>query len=360
MRTAEIALKAAQRNYDAVAWRNDVGMTSQAADLQEASIAYQKAQAAFEVAAAPAGQGDLQSAVSSAREAEQQLNDLLAKPTAADLASAEATVAGAKAALEKLQRGPTQLEVEAAQISLEKALVDLEAAYNDMAQAKVSAPITGTVMEVNAQVGQQLNSGETVVVLADTSQLELPVQVAEVDIDKVHSGQAATITLDALQGRLFQGKVARIAPASSDTSGVVNYEVVIALTDDDLAGVRPDMTAVATLANEAAATGWLVPTDAIRHSGQENSVIAVRNNQPVTVTVTPGIQQGEWTVVQSPDLQAGDQVMGSIASFVDDDSTLRGPGGGFGPPGGGGARINNGGGGARVNSGSGNQGGARP
>jgi HlyD family secretion protein len=352
MRTAEIALKAAQRNYDAVAWRNDVGMTSQAADLQEASIAYEKAQAAFTVAAAPAAQGDVQSAISSARQAEQQLNDLLAKPTAAELATAQATVAGAKAALEKLKRGPSKLESEAAQISLEKALVDLEGAYNDLAQAKVTAPITGTVMEVNAQVGQQLNSGETVVTLADTSRLELPVQVAEVDVDKVHIGQEATIALDALQGRSLNGEVARIAPASADTSGVVNYEVVIALTDDDLTGVRPDMTAVATLANEAAASGWLVPTDSIRHTGQESSVIAMRNNQPVTITVTPGVQQGEWTVVQSPALQAGDHVIGSVATFISNDSTLRGPGGGFGPPGGGG--------GVRINRGGGNQGGARP
>jgi HlyD family secretion protein len=188
--------------------------------------------------------------------------------------------------------------------------------------------------------------------------LQLPVQVAEVDIDKVHMGQEATITLDALQGRTFKGQVARIAPASADTTGVINYEVMINLSHDNLDGVRKDMTAVATLANEAAASGWLVPTDAIRHAGRGSSVIAIRNNQPITVTVTPGVQQGEWTVVQTPELQEGDKVMGSVASYVSNDTQFRGPGGFGGPPGGGAGRGN--GGGGQFGGTRGGNGGTRP
>jgi multidrug efflux pump subunit AcrA (membrane-fusion protein) len=180
-------------------------------------------------------------------------------------------------------------------------------------------------MQVSAQAGQQLPAGEVVVVLADTSKLELPVLVAEVDIDQVEVGQAAEITIDALLGKTFTGEVARIAPASDEESSVVNYEVVVSLTGDDLAGVRPDMTAVAELVNTEASAGWLVPSTALAEEAGEIVVTVLRNGQPTKVVVTPGSVQGEWTVVQSADLRAGDQVAGSVASYVSEDAPQFGP-----------------------------------
>jgi multidrug efflux pump subunit AcrA (membrane-fusion protein) len=126
-------------------------------------------------------------------------------------------------------------------------------------------------------------------------------------------------------GRQFQGQVARIAPASDEESSVVNYEVVISLTGDDLTGVRPDMTAVAVLVNTDASAGWLVPSTALAQEGGATVVTVMRNGQPAKVAVTTGSVQGEWTVVQSTELQAGDQVAGSVASYVDQDAA------GFGP-----------------------------
>jgi HlyD family secretion protein len=322
LKTAEVALAEAQRNYDAVAWRNEVGMTAEAAALQEASIEYERLRAEYEIAAEPASQSDVQSALSSARDAQQQLDDLLAQPTAAELATAEAEVASAQATLESVKRGATDLELQAAEIALEQTLVDLEEAYTQLQQATVVAPINGTVMQVTGEVGQQLGAGEVVVILADTSQLELPVAVAEVDIDQVTIGQPAEITIDALLGRTYQGEVARIAPASESTDGVVSYEIVIRLIGDDLAGVRPDMTAVASLANTEASTGWLVPSTALSDEGGETVVTVVRDDQPTQVAVAPGGVQGEWTVVQSADLRTGDQVVGSVASYVDQDSNF--------------------------------------
>jgi len=47
LKKAEVALAEARRAYDKVAWRNDIGMTSQAADLQSATIDYESAKAAY-------------------------------------------------------------------------------------------------------------------------------------------------------------------------------------------------------------------------------------------------------------------------------------------------------------------------
>ena len=89
------------------------------------------------------------------------------------------------------------------------------------------------------------------------------------------------------------------------------------------------MTAVAKLVNTQATSGWLVPTTAINSSGSDPVVSIVRNGQTQSVPVTVGAPQGEWTVVQAPALQAGDEVMGTVASYEGNGEDLAD----FGPPG---------------------------
>jgi RND family efflux transporter MFP subunit len=247
------------------------------------------------------------------------------------LAEAEAQVASAQANLDDLLIGSGDAERRAAEISVEQARLDLEEAQTHLAQAQLLAPTDGTVLSVDVEVGEQIQAGTSAVTLADLNDLELTVNVAEVDVSKIQPNQAAEISIDALPGQTFGGKVIRVAPSSTSESGVVNYPVTIQLTNSDLGHVRPGMTAVATILDEDASNaGWLVPANALRERGDNTMIIVVRNGQPNPIQVTPGVSQGEWTVVQSPDLQAGDEVVGSVSSFLDQEEEPR-----FGPPGGG-------------------------
>jgi multidrug efflux pump subunit AcrA (membrane-fusion protein) len=336
LKRKEVALAEAQRAYDNVAWRNDAGMTSQAADLQTATINYEEAKAAYAEMSAPASNSELQSALSSAQSAQQQLDDLLGQPNAADIESAQAKVATARSNLENLQNGADGLELQEAQLSLDSALLDLEEAYSNLDKTTVTAPLAGTVLEVEAKLGQRASRGAVVVSLADTRQLELTIDVADVDISQVSVGQPAAITIDAFPGQTFSGAVTYMAPASDSESGVVNYPVTIGLTVDNLGGVRPGMKAVATLLSTNAnltQDSWLVPTSALQKGGNGTTVTIMRNGQAITVAVTPGVIQGEWTVVQGPDLQQGDEVTAQLTSSVGEETGF-GPGRGGPPPGG--------------------------
>ena len=182
-----------------------------------------------------------------------------------------------------------------------------------------------------------------VVTLADPNILELTISVSELDIPKVVVGQQAQVEFDALAGQAFAGEVAAIAPASDSSTSAVTYAVTIRLSGLASTGVRPGMSAVATLNDEnvAAGTSWLVPTNSIRGGGDGAVVRVVRNGAVIPVKVTTGAVQGEWTVVQGDELQAGDQVMGSVASYVNQKQRPRvrdGDAGGGGPPPDGGGR----------------------
>jgi len=70
----------------------------------------------------------------------------------------------------------------------------------------------------------------------------------------------------------------------------------------------------------------MVPTSAIQDMGGTSMVPVTRGDTTVRVAVTPGMVHGEWTNVQSSDLQSGDQVSATLVSTVEsDDENYGGP-----------------------------------
>jgi HlyD family secretion protein len=274
----------------------------------------------------------VQSAISQANDAQQQLDELLDMPDAAEIAAAEAQVAAAQTRLDNLLQGASDLEIEAATIKLQTALVTLGEARKELTKATLTAPIAGSVLTVSATEGSQARAGAEVATLADLSQLELTVDVAEVDVNKVALNQAAKVEIDALPGRILPGKVTRIAPVNSGGSGAVSYAVTIAL-DGDLTGVLPDMTAVARFNDENLTGGWLAPTTAIQGAGDAATLPVLRDGVVTQIPVTTGTVQGEWTVVYSDALQEGDRVVGAvhIPSTENQPTDTATQGGGFPP-----------------------------
>ena len=316
---AHVSMQEAQTEYDKVAWREDVGMTRQAAQLQQATIAYESALAAYEEAVAPASKADLQSALSQAQTAQQQLDDLLAGPTAVNIAAAEAQVAAAQSRLDTLLRGADKTDIELAQLSIDQAQLTLLGARIDLVNAELAAPATGTVLRVNVDESDRISAGTVAITLADLSQLQLMIDVAEVDIPKISVGQLADVTIDAFPERVFAGMISGIEPSSSAAEGVIDYPVTVRLIDEALAKVRPGMTAVATLRSEMADARWLVPTTAVQEYNGETVVVKTGDEQTQPVMVVVEGVQGEWTVVRSAQLQNGDEVMGATTFVSQDD-----------------------------------------
>jgi multidrug efflux pump subunit AcrA (membrane-fusion protein) len=112
---------------------------------------------------------------------------------------------------------------------------------------------------------------------------------------------------------------------------LTTYPVIVHVADSPLsqqlrAGMSAQVTFVGT--NQLAPNSWLVPANALDSQTEGPATIQLirgETPEPLTVTVT-GQTLGEWVVVVSPDLQEGDMVVGSTASFLD-----AGGGSPFGP-----------------------------
>ena len=191
---------------------------------------------------------------SSAQSAQSALNELQKKPTPAELAAAQARVASAQAALDEVNKGPEQAAVRKAEYGVRQAMINLNEAQLALDAAQVTAPISGTVLAVNVELGQQVSDGTVAAVLANTADVRLTVNVEQRDIRRIQVGQEVKLSIYALPDDEFTGVVEQIAPAADAQTGFVTFPVKIRFAEGPMEKVLPGMTASANFVEAAAAT----------------------------------------------------------------------------------------------------------
>lgn len=129
-----------------------------------------------------------------------------------------------------------------------KASVDY--AETELNFTKIIAPISGVIGSVSTQEGETVSaafSSPTFVTIIDLSKIEVWTYVDETDIGKVVAGQKATFTVDTYAGITFSGSVSTIYPKAEIRDNVVNYIVIIEISDLKGKILRPEMTASVTI-----------------------------------------------------------------------------------------------------------------
>ena len=102
-----------------------------------------------------------------------------------------------------------QVDVDLAEAQLAQARSEAAKAQSEYENTKVFAPIDGKVVKVNARIGEEVGGGEGIVELANTDRMYVIAEVPEADIARVKVGQRATMTGDALPGKV-QGVVHKL------------------------------------------------------------------------------------------------------------------------------------------------------
>jgi cobalt-zinc-cadmium efflux system membrane fusion protein len=116
----------------------------------------------------------------------------------------------------------------------------------------LTAPIAGTVLQVNARVGQPVGTTDTLVVVGETEQVWLAVDVYERDVGKLHVGDEVRVSSIAFPGRVFLGKVDQLGAVVDPERHVLEARIV--LPNDDGA-LKPGMTASARILGAALGDG---------------------------------------------------------------------------------------------------------
>jgi RND family efflux transporter MFP subunit len=193
------------------------------------SASAQVANANTQLASANAQLASANAQLASAKATLERLKDLEAADR--DITAAEAAVTAAEAAVSAAEAAVT-----AANETISAAEANLNLANQALDNTKLYSPFKGTIVEVNGHDGEIVSSGQPLIVMADFSTLQVETtDMSEVDVARVHVGDTANVSFDALPNVNVAGKVVQIALKKSVGSGVY-YTVTIALDTipDDL------------------------------------------------------------------------------------------------------------------------------
>jgi HlyD family secretion protein len=248
-----VALQKATLNYQAAKADYDKlvnGATPEDIAIGRAGVA--EAQAALNKVLAGATPEQIAQAQAEVTRAEADLADLKAGATAEDIAIAEAGVAQAQAGVEIAQANAeahqsviaqAEAGVEAAKTGVEQAEAGKQTAAIQVAKTSLIAPFAGTVSRLPFDAGEIVQAGSAVVALGDASVWQIETDdLTEIDVVNVRVGAGVTISVDALPGEQFEGKVVRVTPKAETKAGDQTYTVLIDITKGDTSKLRWGMT----------------------------------------------------------------------------------------------------------------------
>ena len=160
----------------------------------------------------------------------------------ARVAVARAEVLLAQKEIEKLENGPDPDQLALVETRLDNAEKQVEAARAALEDLELTAPFAGTISKVTIRQNEWINPGQPAILLADLNNLQVETtDLSEIDVAQIDVGDLATITFDALPDIFAEGVVTKIAPKSSEGSGV-NYTVTLKFSEIP-SGLRWGMTA---------------------------------------------------------------------------------------------------------------------
>ena len=247
------------------------------------------------------------------------------KAAAAAQAAPTTDVDGASAAAGISAASADTNAVSAAQRSLASAQANLDQANAKAASRTVTAPSSGSIVELNAKVGATVtggmimgesdtSGGKQCMQIADLSKMKVTVQVGEKDIAKIAVGQSANVTYPAFPDIVSQGTVTAIASvANSDSSyggGSVTFNVDILIEAPD-ARLKPGMTAEVSVVTEQLDDVVMVPMMALMTEDGEHYYVNVATDdegkQTRRVKVTVVTQNDNEAVVGKTQVKRDDQ-----------------------------------------------------
>lgn len=231
------------------------------AELEEGNRPDEKAQARAELAEAEANQAQL------ARDFKRK-QDLLERKIVSK-EDFEATESQYLASTKKVERlaASSRLMVEGARTERKRmAKAQVQQIEAELRRAKwrldnctISAPIRGTILKKNAELGNLVNSiafngSFSLCDIADLSKLEVELSVQERDISRVFKGQKCRVRAEAYPKRVYEGIVSRLMPIADRAKGALPVRVRLTVpAEEEGMYLKPEMGAIVTFYNAAEA-----------------------------------------------------------------------------------------------------------
>jgi multidrug efflux pump subunit AcrA (membrane-fusion protein) len=221
----------------------------------------------------------------------------------------------------------------AAQLATDQATADADAAQLTVAQqnldnAIVRSPISGTVVSVDVSAGTAATAGSTAFEIAGLDSYQVQTEVPVTELPALRAGQRASVQADGLASPLA-GSVISIGLTPDTSNSPATYPVTIGLAGQP-GGLHPDGFANVTIST-GHSRGVSVPTSAVHYGKHGATVTVYAAGRARTVTVAVGTK-GLLRTRITAGLRAGQQVvLAVLGKPLPSGNQDQGPG--FGPGG---------------------------
>ena len=216
--------------------------------------------------------------------------------------------------------------IQSASETLRGAELSMQNMQDTMDNYTITSPISGTIIEKDAKVGDAVKAGDTLCIVYDLSYLEMNINVDELQISSISVGQKVQITADAVPDKTYVGTVTRVSMKGSSSGGTTTYPITIRIDETD--GLRPGMNANAEIVVAEASNALVVPNAAVIRGGyvlvtkkSPSAANAVEDMDApegyVYVKVETGVSDDSYTQIKSG-LQEDDTVAYDTSSVSDD------------------------------------------
>lgn len=208
-----------------------------------------------------------------------------------------------------------------AEIALKNAKNSLLNVEKQLENYYITSPINGTIAYKNNKLGDiisnfQNTTSKVMVTVVDNSIKKFEMQIDELDIAKVSVGQDVVITIDALDGKEYMGKVSNINTIGQAVAGITSYTVTVELENipEIYAGMNVDaeiqitsipnvlrvpLSAVrkGNIVYKKAATETYQDEDSSVPTGYEKVAVEIGQNNSDYIEIVSGLEEGDVVLI---------------------------------------------------------------
>lgn len=195
-------------------------------------------------------------------------------------------------------------DVDQLRYDLENARASLRMARLELSYGTVTAPISGVVAARNIKLGNLVQINTPIFTIVDNSRLEATLNAPEREIETLKAGQAVQLSVDALPGKTFEGRIDRVSPVVDSGSGT--FRVICAFDGGGL--LQPGMFGRIRIEYDQRANALVIPRTALLEDGNAPAVFTVKAAKAARAALKLGYVDGEWVEVREG-LREGDPVV---------------------------------------------------
>lgn len=188
-----------------------------------------------------------------------------------------------------------------------------------LAKMELKAPFAGIIGLRGVSVGDYVKEGADLVNLEAIDPLKVDFRVPETFLTQVHVGQPVKVSLDALPGNAYDGKVIALNPLVDAAGRAI---VIRAQVRNQNTALRPGMFARVTLITRAEKDALVLPEEALVPQGTEQYLFRVIDGKAARVKVETG-QRRDGKVEIVAGVEQGDVVVSAGQSRLRDGATVR-------------------------------------